>query len=220
MTPLVTRPGAVLLPPRLFAPVAYYAVAARYGTVAVDAGMRFDKRCKAVHRYRIADTRGPLELTVPVARPSGSSSAAGCPWDAVPVSAHGQWWQTHITALESAYGRTPFFDHYMEQLGPLFAPRPLADNDTAGLLCLHAHSTVCRFLGLDVREVTPEEAMACGEGCDDFRKSMPTVSETEYWQVRRHLLGFIPGLSILDLIFNLGPEAPLALLDMKPQFRL
>ena len=138
----------------------------------------------------------------------------------MPVSAHGQWWQTHITALESAYGRTPFFDHYMEQLGPLFAPRPLADNDTAGLLCLHAHSTVCRFLGLDVREVTPEEAMACGEGCDDFRKSMPAVSETEYWQVRRHLLGFIPGLSILDLIFNLGPEAPLALLDMKPQFQL
>lgn len=219
MTPLVTRPGAVLLPPRLFAPVAYYAVAARYGTVAVDTAMRFDKRCKAVHRYRIADTRGELELTVPIARPSGSSSPAGCPWDSVPVSAHGQWWQTHLTALESAYGRTPFFDHYMDQLAPLFTPRPLDNSDTAGLLCLKAHRTVCRLLGLDIRHVSPEEALGCDCGCDDFRKAMPPVHPAEYWQVRRHLLGFIPGLSILDLIFNLGPEAPLALLDMPPRFQ-
>lgn len=32
-----------------------------------------------------------------------------------------------------------------------------------------------------------------------------------YWQVRGSIHGFMADLSVLDLIFNLGPEAPLYL---------
>ena len=38
--------------------------------------------------------------------------------------------------------------------------------------------------------------------------------EKPHYQVRAAGLGFIPGLSVLDLIFNLGPEAPLYLAEM------
>ncbi|MDE6430391.1 MAG: WbqC family protein, partial [Duncaniella sp.] len=37
------------------------------------------------------------------------------------------------------------------------------------------------------------------------------ISLPSYWQIREDKLGFIPGLSVLDLIFNLGPEAVLYL---------
>ncbi|MDE7146980.1 MAG: WbqC family protein, partial [Duncaniella sp.] len=42
----------------------------------------------------------------------------------------------------------------------------------------------------------------CESGLSDSEIALP-----QYWQVRADKLGFIPGLSVLDLIFNLGPEA-------------
>ena len=61
-----------LILPSLFCPAAsYYAMMAEAGHVVVNTGMRFDKRRKEVHRCVIADTRGPLELTVPIAKPYG-----------------------------------------------------------------------------------------------------------------------------------------------------
>lgn len=211
--PLICRTGVAVLPPRLFPPSAYYAVMAQYPAVAIDADMRYDKRAKAVHRYRIADTRGPLELTVPVARPEGATTAAGVPWSAVGVSAHGRWWEVHRTALESAYGRTPFFEYYIDRLLPLFAPRPLDRAESASDLCLRADKAVRGILGLDTAIISTAAASAA-EQCADMRRTMPEVPDAAYWQVRADRFGFIGGISILDLIFNMGPEAPEVLLRM------
>lgn len=94
------------LPPRYFGNIAYYlAVAAHGGDTYMDGSILFDKRQKVVHRCEIADTRGRVQLTAPVAKPHGISRAT---WDDVAVSPHGQWWHIHLTTLESAYGRTPF----------------------------------------------------------------------------------------------------------------
>ena len=51
----------LVVPPRLFAPAAYYdLIAAGYDAVYVDYDMRYNKRDKEVHRYDIADARGRL----------------------------------------------------------------------------------------------------------------------------------------------------------------
>lgn len=178
-------------------PAFYHALAAHRGPVVICCAERFDKRCKAAHRFVIADTRGPLDLTVPIAKPYGRT------WAATRLSTHGTWWETIPAALESAYGRTPFFEFYAPDLLPLLSDP--ARFDSVGALNAAVDSFVRRALDLTDVDVSYSFDPA-------LRPTEPAGFElAPYWQVRADRLGFIPGLSILDSIFNLGPEARLLL---------
>lgn len=189
---------AVLLPPMLFPPIAYYALMNNARSFAFDTELRYNKSDKGTHRFTIADTRGLLRLTVPV-----SHSDITRTWNDVTISDHGRWWETMPVALESAYGRTPFFEFYIDRLMPVFSPEPI----TVIEFCAKADRIVRSILDI------PDKPFNTGvENC----KYSPAFFDNnfdlpEYWQVRRDTLGFIPGLSVLDLIFNLGPEAQLYL---------
>lgn len=206
--PLVTHPddSVALLPPQLFGSVVYYSVMAAYPNAVIDTSMRFDKRLKSAHRYAIADTRGRLELTVPVSHP-----AQGCPrnWQHTLISPHGRWWDVHRVALESAYGRTPFFEFYIDRLLPIFA-EPSGESVASQVIA--ADKTIREILGLATNILAPD-AVTDELKITDYRNVDFTADNCprKYWQVRGDSLGFIDRLSILDLIFNLGPEAPLYL---------
>ena len=147
-SPLVIYPElTAVVPPMLFGLVEYYAAVARYGATVIDRGLRYDKRNKAVHRYDIADTRGRLTLTVPVSKPATEREGQRL-WADMQVSAHGRWWEVHATALESAYGRTPYFEHYFPKFEALFAARPLAEPEGVVDLCLRADAIVREILGI------------------------------------------------------------------------
>lgn len=203
MTPLTLHPDATIaLPPRLLPDAAWYAAAASAGRVIVDTAMRYDRRCKATHRYRVADVRGSLDLTVPVAKAEGVAD-----WRPVGVSTHGRWWHVHRVTLESGYGRTPYFEFLIDRLGML-TTEPAPGLTVTGLAA-EADCAVRHMLGLDNSvEWRPVEP---GEHIDiDQRHGGAAIPDgaPEYFQVRAATLGFIPGLSILDLLFNLGDEAP------------
>ncbi|MCF0219120.1 MAG: WbqC family protein [Muribaculaceae bacterium] len=169
--------------------------------VAVADGARFDKRYKDSHRFTIADTRGPLTLTIPICAPDRFP----CRWADIIVSDHGRWTETLPTALESAYGRTPYFEFYIDSLLPLIkgAPgRPLTEFNQL------TESLLCQWFALE----PPVYDADCR--ADGLRPISAADSEP-YWQVRAASLGFIPGLSALDLLFNLGPEAALFLQPLK-----
>lgn len=179
------------LPCRLAPEPAWYRMLALHqGPAGICANGRFDKRCKSTHRFTIADTRGPLELTVPIAKPYGRT------WADTAISRHGEWWTTMATALESAYGRTPYFEFYADEfLGIIAHPEQLT---SVADLCMRFDRAIRHAIGLH-KEVTiaPADAIPA--------QIIPWHPEP-YWQVRRESLGFIQGLSILDMVFNLGPE--------------
>lgn len=213
-TPLTTRPeGAVaILPPQLFGSVAYYALMAQYPAAFIDTSLRYDKRFKSVHRYSIADTRGELRLTVPVSRPDGAFLSGKLTWNQVTVSSHARWWEVHLQALESAYSRTPFFEFYIDRFAPVLNPEPRSICS----MVLEADALIRDILGLDTRMLDSLPA----EG-DDYRRTdfSKLDAPRQYWQIRAGNYGFLPKLSVLDLIFNLGPEAPLLLFsDEKTNF--
>lgn len=191
-----------VLPPRLFATADYYALMVRYRRVVVDNAMRYDKRAKEVHRFMIAEPRGAVALTVPVSRPAGAFSAGNLCWDAVTVSAHGRWWETIPATLATAYGRSPFFEYYIDRLMPVFH-EPEGESITD--LNAHADTIIRAILGIetDVLHALPPDT------CEihDFRRAdLPPVVRP-YWQIHP-----VAGpLSVLDLIFNTGPESPLYL---------
>lgn len=191
--------GAVLLPALLFPPVSYYAIISKSESVIIDTEMRYDKSFKGIHRFQIADTRGPLRLTVPVAHKSGQNK-----WKDIKVSDHGRWWETMPIALESAYGRTPFFEFYIDRFRKLFSPEELPITE----LCLKADEIVRQILLINTPFTTVDKVESAKSYITfDFENASRQLPQ--YWQVRQDSLGFISGLSILDLIFNLGPDAVL-----------
>lgn len=194
-----------LLPPQLFGSVAYYALAAQYPQSVIDTSLRYDKRFKSVHRYSIAGTDGELRLTVPVSRPEGAFLAGNLTWDRVTVSDHGRWWEVHIQALESAYSRTPYFEFYIDRFAHLFSPehRPITE------LVTEADSIIRKILG-----IAPQSRIAAADVHDYRHTDFSTIAtQRPYSQIRSDKYGFLPSLSVLDLIFNLGPEAPLLLIN-------
>lgn len=201
--PLVTHPAEeiVSLPPRLLPPAAYYALLASYGRACIDWSGPYRRGEKLTHRFDIADTRGRLSLTIPIAKPG-----KGAVWADVTLSDHGRWQETLPTALESAYGRTPFFEFYAPHILPLISDA--SGGDRLVDLAESLDRVVRNILGLPAYSV---EYLKTPSGRRSVVPEPLWPVTAPYWQVRRDILGFIPGLSILDLIFNLGPESPLAL---------
>lgn len=203
MFPLTKYDAVAALAPGLFGSVGRYAAMAQYEASGMDFGMRYDKRLKSTHRFAIADHGTVRELTVPVSRPEGGFVSGKLTWGDILLSAHGRWWETIPTALESAYGRTPFYQYYAPKLAPVFVePEPgalLSD------FLLRADAIVREILGM-------ESAVVPGADAADLR-GLPAAlaGPREYWQVQG--APFIGGLSILDLIFNQGPESPLYLAE-------
>lgn len=197
----------IALPTQYFGSIAYYAVLAAHSRVIIHYGMKYDKRFKSTHRMSIADTRGVLELTMPVSKPESSSAAS---WNDITVSDHGNWWNIQLTALESAYGRTPFFEFYIDSFADFFKKDVCGTNLTAHNAAID--QTVRKLLGLD-NEIINIESRELPEDILDLRRcDFSSLTEvTPYYQVRASELGFISNLSILDLLFNLGPESPLYL---------
>lgn len=197
-SPLLLWPGKTLiLPPLLFPPLDYYAVISAYGAVAIDWDARYDKRAKGSHRYLIADVNGRLPLTVPLRKPDSLTSAS---WKDILISSHGSWQSVHLTALESAYGRTPYFEFYIDTLMPLYS-RQWNDAFLKDYL-IAAHNILAGILPLP--PIVPFSP-SIGENLTDSLLLRP-ADHSPYWQPRASQLGFIPGLSILDAIFCMGPE--------------
>ncbi len=196
----------VCLPMRYFGNIGYYARMAAYGHAVICADALFDKREKRVHRCDIADTHGAVSLTVPIAKPHGIARAR---WSDVRLSGHGVWWHVHRVTLESAYGRTPFFEFYIDRFLPFLSPSVMESYPTIAALDLALDAAIRDILLIDT------EIRIGGDGLDYERPDMlPPAAISPYYQVRADRQGFIPNLSVLDLIFNLGPESPLYLRDL------
>lgn len=196
----------VVLPPVFCGTVGHYLRVRSSGSTMIGWNRRFDKRFKDTHRFTIADTRGRLDLTVPIAKPDSSR----CAWGDVRISDHGKWWDVHRVALESAYGRTPFFEFYFDALLPMLTSGVedrfplLRDLSDAWDGWIRSKLLLPAPLSSVSYDYMPDSKDKDGLSCN---MEFAVNRLPEYWQVRADKLGFISGLSVLDLIFNLGPEA-------------
>lgn len=206
----VRHPAVTLaLPPAYYGSVGRYALIWGAGDARTAWDTLFDKRQKSAHRCVIADKQGTATLTASIAKPHGITRAT---WADVSLSDHGAWWRVHRSTLETAYGRTPFFEFYIDRLAPFLTDGVTDRYPTLRALDDAIDATIRAILGL-----APPPTVAASEAAAlPVPVPAPALAAAEnaaaaipYWQVRAHTLGHIAGLSVLDLIFNLGPEAPL-----------
>ncbi|MDE6403222.1 MAG: WbqC family protein, partial [Muribaculaceae bacterium] len=192
MTPYTLHPGTtVILEPRYYGSIAWYAAAAacEHSLVAYDA--RHDKRRKLTHRTTIADVNGPLDLTMPLSsapRPV-ADDRRHLTWNDMALSPHGEWWNVHRVALESAYGRTPYFEYYIDRFLPALTPGVIDRFVTLRDIDAYIDSRVRELLDLPPAVTRPE-----GTVIDLSRTEPGLIADAEpYYQVRARRLGFIPG---------------------------
>ena len=207
---LIQFPDTTLtLPIQFFGSVDYYATMAAAGRAVIDDTARFDKRFKSAHRCDIADTRGLLRLTVPIRKPDDRQEGRRLTWADIRISDHGQWWHDAATSIASAYGRTPFYEFYIDRLARFFSRTTPEEFASVAELDKAVDAAVRKILGINTAiGYASEGAAPEGQG------GQVEVTPLPYYQVRAQKLGFMPHLSILDLIFNMGPEAPLILHSM------
>ena len=214
-----------LLSATYFGPIQWYQKLNRYEVCLVEQHDHFTKQTFR-NRCVIATTQGTQALTVPIEKYDGLK----CEMRDIRISDHGDWRRLHWNALASAYGESPFFDFYADDLRPFFEKRWqfLYDYD------LEITMKMCELL--DIRpslhrteeyikksDFTDNTMMGkkseSNDEIDDFREVIhpkhplpdSTFVPRPYYQVYRQKFGFLPNLSILDLLFNEGNEAVLYL---------
>jgi hypothetical protein len=114
----------------------------------------------------------------------------------------------HFKSLETAYRTSPYFEFFEDDIEPLFKEKfnSLFDFN------LKCFKTTLDLLDLDIKIEMTSEYLEKYNDIDDQRELIKAKSKTDYnikpyHQVFEDKYGFISNLSILDLLFNLGPES-------------
>lgn len=214
-----------LLSPTYFGPIQWYQKLNRYGTVMMERHENFVKQTYR-NRCMIATASGMQALTVPVERPEGAQLSKSLMKD-IRISDHGNWRHIHLNALRSAYGESPFFEYYIDDLMPFFTRRWdfLYDFDmetclkVCELLDIEPHIVPTGHYGMVSGHMLPDSPDCIDTDIHDYRTAITpkhpacddTFSPRPYYQVYAGKTGFQPNLSILDLLFNMGNESVLYL---------
>jgi len=159
------------------------------------------------NRTEIYGANGKLALTVPVSYTQKNRQL----YKDVTIANNGLWQQQHLKSLQSAYSMSPFFEFYIDDLIPLFEKQFNYILDF-NLICFEVLND-CLQLNINVEQTKVFEKEPKGK--TDLRRLVSRNYEVNsfspYTQVFTEKHGFIPNLSILDLLFNEGPNAELYL---------
>lgn len=177
-----------------FPPAEYFSVLAKCSDVFLDSRENY---CKQSYRNRcyILTANGPEALMFPVVHDGKRLITE------ISVDYSTPWVRRTEYAIDSAYYNSPFFEYYRDGLFSILDSRPekLWDLD------LQIIRFFCRKIGIPapVAEgpVPQEEALVI------HPKVKSSYEAREYWQVFREKFGFVPNLSVMDLLFNEGPES-------------
>ncbi len=200
MTPLVTT---AWLPP-----VQWWAHACAAGAIVIDAHEHYAKRSWR-NRAHLAGPNGLIRLSIPLRKGKNRQM----PIRAVQIAWDRDWAHAAWKTIRSAYGRAPFFEHYADELEVLFAERRelLFDYNLMWIEAIRA----LLGLSLDIRLTDRWYPVPAREFLD-LRplpgphvplSADPAFRPVPYPQVFAERHGFLPNLSVLDLLFCCGPEA-------------
>jgi hypothetical protein len=188
-------------------PLNYYARLVRQQEIVLE---QYDSYTKQSYRNRclIMGPNGLITLSIPVKRAKGVKTRM---LD-IRIDYDSNWNRIHWRSLVASYASSPFFEYLADEIRPIYHTRYTFLVDLNQQLLEHTLG----FLGLDIPvgrslEFTPLESAGDPRNFIHPKKDQavedPGFLPKEYHQVFSDRLGFHPNLSILDLIFNVGPEA-------------
>lgn len=200
--------SGTLLSTACFPPLEYMVHLLKGEKIVVDIHETYPKQTWR-NRFTILSGNGPVSLTIPIEKPYGNQTQT----HQVVISDHAPWQKGHWTSILSAYRNAPFFLYYSDLVHELIV------KDTPKLLWAFNDrilQSFCKEWGMDYPiEYTRNFVSVKNEYLDlrftispkaRERKGLEIPAFIPYYQVFSDRYGFCPNASILDLVFNLGPD--------------
>jgi hypothetical protein len=202
----------LLLDSQYFGTIGYYKLGGGSTHCTIDASVPYHKQSFA-NRMRVCGANGIMMLSIPLAKGRLQKGAV----KDLRIDYSESWQKVHLRTLASAYNRSPWFDHFVEDLQNRYSKRMEFLLDW-NMSCLEM---VVKFLRLQTVFIVSHTyaRLPTIDGLQDYRRAFRTnqtaagMPDIRYRQVFEDRLGFIPGLSILDLLFCEGKRSREILFD-------
>jgi hypothetical protein len=213
----------LLIDLQYFAPIISYKISYNFSNIIFEQYENYQKMSFR-NRCQIAGAEGVIELSVPLLNGRDQKTLM----KDVRISTRQPWQAQHWKTIVSCYNRSPWFDFYQDELEQLYRRRFDFLMDWNGA----CFEWSLKALGLPISVTLTESYQKNYEGDEyaDWRgRIMPknradiwaalwgdkTAGENPaektgvkpYYQVFAERTGFIPNLSILDLLFCEGKQA-------------
>lgn len=190
------------LPSSYFPPIFQFSLIAQVENYKVEFHEHFIKQSYR-SRCEIYGANGKLNLVIPLQKWKNNT-----PIHDIKISYDENWQQLHWKSIESAYRASPYFEFYEEELKPLVFLKMESLLERNQIL----ETEIKSLLG--IKTIATKTTQYAVEQPDYRIKIHPknkalqlAVRFPKYIQVFEEKKGFLPNLSILDLLFNLGPES-------------
>jgi hypothetical protein len=195
--------GKILVSTAYLPPVEYFSLIAQADEVSVEREENYLKQSFR-NRCYILSVHGPQLLSVPVYLGSQHKTQL----KEIRIDYSKRWQQVHLRAISASYSASPYFQFYFENI------EKIINKSFEFLIDLNLELTesVLKMLKIKTKITYSTNFKPVSEDENDFRYKISPKKETqffvrEYIQVFNNDNKFVHGLSIIDLIFNMGPEA-------------
>ena len=191
----------LLLPSLYLAPLSYYSILKDKEQVIEQ--YEFYEKQTYRNRSEIYGANGKLNLIVPI-----SHGGVKKTMKEVKINYDNPWQKIHWKSIQSAYRTSSYFEFYEDDFAPFFEKKEVYLFD----LNTKLHELILSLLQLENKSTLSSEYIANPENLNDLRlrfspKKKEGFSTDKYNQVFSNRHGFIPNLSIIDLLFNQGPAS-------------
>jgi hypothetical protein len=156
------------------------------------------------NRCYILSAHGPQILSVPVYLGSVHKTLI----KDIRIDYSKRWQQVHLGAMTASYSASPYFEFYFDLIERIIS----ANHKYLLDLNMELTESILKILKISRKISYTASYEPASDKPDDLRykitpKEESSHSQKRYMQVFDTGKGFVPHLSILDLIFNTGPEA-------------
>lgn len=191
----------MLLHPTYFPNIAHFVTALKVDNLTFEVCDNYQKQSYR-NRSEIYAANGKLALTVPVSYTQKLRQQ----YKDVRISNTEDWQKLHLKSLDSAYRMSPFYEFYRDDLMSIFNSK----FDFILDVNLKCFDVICECLQLKIDYNLTESYQESSD--NDFRFLANARKGTyfqfeKYTQVFTEKQGYISNLSILDLLFNEGPNS-------------
>jgi hypothetical protein len=196
-------------------PLEYWVAIMQHSEIFIEVHENYQKQSYR-NRCQILGPNGVQDLNIPIAK----SGMKRSPIQEVQIFDDDLWQKNHWKSIETAYNSSPFFLYYANYFENLFKQKAFSLFDfNMGII-----KSIFEILELNQKLGYTSSFEKIYDEATDLRDLIHPKKKTSFYnqcaqnpyiQVFSQRHGFIPNLSILDLIFNLGPEAESYLLSFK-----